>query len=258
MTVVRIVQLYPDELGVAGDRGNVLALVARLTAAGLEAEVIEYRRDDQLPDTADLAVIGGGPLSAMRNIYTDLLVNTPRLHEWVADGTVFFAYGSGAELLGHSVALVPERRDGRGAADAALTEGGALEGLGIFPFRARRVRDRKVGYVLADSAAGRLVGFEDNASVWTRDPEAEPLGTVVVGGGNGDGTEGVLAGQSIATQMGGPLLPLNPELTDALVSSVGVRREIDIPSSAASPLDDYARRAREVITANASHVFSRI
>ena len=248
MTTVRVTQLYPDELGVAGDRGNVLALVARLTAAGVDSEVVEYRRGDQLPASTDLVVVGGGPLSAVRNIYTDLLVNGARLHEWAAAGTTFFAYGSGAELLGHSVELLPEGENG----------GGALEGLGIFPFRARRVRERTVGYVVVEAEVGRLVGFEDNASVWTVDDGARPLGTVVTGDGNGDGTEGVVAGASVATQMGGPLLPLNPLLTDALVASAAGARGIELTAAVPSALDDYARKAREVMTVNASHVFSRI
>lgn len=259
MTVVRIVQLYPDELGVAGDRGNVLALVARLSVAGLESEAVEYHRGDELPDRADLVVIGGGPLSAMRTVYTDLLVNRHRLEEWFEEGTTFFAYGSGAELLGHSIALLPERRND--PVEPSTGDGGsALEGLGLFPFRARRVRERTVGYVVADSSAGRLVGFEDNASTWILDDGAEPLGTLVAGGGNGNATtgEGVLAATSVATQMGGPLLPLNPGLTDALVASAAARGEFEFVPAVASPLDEYARRAREVMTANAAHVFSRI
>src|SRR5690554_2733484 len=67
-----IVQLYPEELGVAGDRGNVMAISARLERAGLAARVVEYRRGDDFPADADFVVIGSGPLSAMRNIYDDL------------------------------------------------------------------------------------------------------------------------------------------------------------------------------------------
>ena len=243
MTSATIVQLYPDELGVAGDRGNLLALSARLTSAGIEHEVVEYRRGDAFPTNADAVVVGSGPLSAMRNIHADLTANADTLRGWAADGVPIFAYGSGAELLSHGIELIA---------------GGTLEGIGIFPFRAARVTERKVGYILVNTAWGQLVGFEDNASVWKLDESATRLGTVTAGSGNGDGHEGVVMGTSIATHIGGPALPLNPRLGDQLVSAVAARLGIDAAPPAATEIDEYARKAREVIVANAAHVFSRI
>lgn len=238
-----IVQLYPRELGAAGDRGNVLALARRLEAAGVETEAVEYSRGDTLPASADLVVIGNGPLSAMRTVHSDLLGIASRLGEWVADGVPVFAYGAGAELLGHGVDLL---------------DGSRLAGIGIFPLSVTRTTNRKVGYIIVDSVFGRLVGFEDNASVWTPDAGATPLGTVTAGVGNGDGSEGVTVGISIATQLGGPVLPLNPELTASLVGAVAARRGVALTPREANPLDDYATNARAVIIANATHHFSRI
>lgn len=244
MTSARLVQLYPDELGGAGDRGNVLALTARLSAAGIETELVEHHRGDVLPDSADVVLVGNGPLSAMRTILDDLRSNAATISGWCDAGVPFFAYGSGAELLGRRIELL---------------DGSTIEGLGAFPFVATRVTKRTVGYVVVDSQWGRLVGFEDNASEWSLESGAEPLGQVSLGDGNGDGGEGVLAGSSIATQVGGPVLPLNPILTDVLVREVARRLGVALPQrSPNSELDEYARRAREVIVDNASHRFSRI
>lgn len=243
MTQATIVQLYPDELGVAGDRGNLLALSARLTAAGIVPQVIEYRRGGEFPGHADAVIIGGGPLSAMRNVHDDLTTHGDRLREWADSGVPIFAYGSGAELLSHGIDL------------ADSTE---LPGLGLFPFRARRTKERKVGYVLVSTANGQLVGFEDNASVWTLDAGSDALGTMTAGNGNGDGREGCVVGASIATQIGGPALPLNPRLGDALVASVASRLGVATVPAAPTEIDEFARRARDVIIANAKHVFSRI
>lgn len=243
MTAVTIVQLYPDELGVAGDRGNVLALIRRFESAGFEPEVVAYRRGDALPASADLVVVGGGPLSAMRNIHADLLSLGDTLSSWFRSGVPFFAYGSGAELLGTAITLL---------------DGSVIGGLGLFPLQTARTPTRKVGYVTADTAFGQLVGFEDNASVWTIAGDGEVLGTITAGVGNGDGREGVLVGDSIATQMGGPLLPLNPALTDVFVRVVAGRLGVEVAQGDTRILDDYATRARGVILANARHVFSRI
>jgi CobQ-like glutamine amidotransferase family enzyme len=240
-----IVQLYPDELGVAGDRGNVLALRARLEHAGIETEVVEHRVGDEFPRDADVVLVGNGPLSAMRNILDDLRGISGRLVALADSGAPFFAYGSGAELLGAGITLL---------------DGSRLEGVGIFPFSAVRTTERKVGYVVEDTPFGRLAGFEDNASLWQLAAAAVPFGRLVAGGGNGDGRhEGVRLGDSIATQLGGPALPLNPILTDALLTAAATRKGIVYARKQGdAKLDKYADQARQVIIANAKHVFSRI
>ena len=265
MSELTIVQLYPDELGVAGDRGNVMALTARLTHAGHSVTVIAHEVGSQLPTDVDLVIVGNGPLSAMRNIHSDLLANGDRLRALRASGTAVFAYGSGAELLGHSI---------------TLADGTSLEGLAVLPFRATRISTRAVGYVIVDSPFGQIVGFEDNASRWTLDAGAKPLGILEAGSGNGEGSvEGVLdtgtvgavvsgtvvsgtvvsGTVAIGTQVGGPALPLNPLLTDAIIASIGTRRGFTVINSERDEkFEYYATRARDVIIAHAKHVFSRI
>jgi CobQ-like glutamine amidotransferase family enzyme len=245
MSELTIVQLYPDELGVAGDRGNVMALTTRLGHAGHSVTVVAHEVGSELPTDVDLVVVGNGPLSAMRNIHADLLANGGRLRALRASGVPMFAYGSGAELLGHALTLL---------------DGTALEGLGILPFRATRVATRSVGYVIIDSPFGQIVGFEDNASRWTLDSAARPLGILEAGTGNGEGSvEGVRDGSAIGTQVGGPVLPLNPLLTDAIIASMGERRGFAVgPSAQDAQLDRYATRARAVVISHAKHVFSRI
>jgi CobQ-like glutamine amidotransferase family enzyme len=246
MTSVTIVQLYPDELGVAGDRGNVLALRERLARSGVAVNVVEYTVGDTFPTDCDLVVVGNGPLSAMRNVHADLVGLASHLRQLVTTAVPLFAYGSGAELLGHGI---------------DLPDGPALEGLGILPFRAERIATRKVGYIVTETPFGQIVGFEDNASAWHLDDGASPLGKLLEGGGNSAaaGGEGVLEGALIGTQVGGPVLPLNPALTDAVIAFVAERSGFEyVPAVGDTALDTYAARAREVILANAKHVFSRI
>ena len=69
---IRIAQLYPDLLGVTGDRGNVDVLATRLRAAGISVEVTQVGIGDELPADTDILVIGNGPLSAMRRVAPDL------------------------------------------------------------------------------------------------------------------------------------------------------------------------------------------
>lgn len=245
MTYLTIVQLYPDELGVAGDRGNVMALRTRLENAGQTVTVVAHEVGSQLPTDIDLLVVGSGPLSAMRNIHQDLMAIGDRLRDLRTQGMTVFAYGSGAELLGRSI---------------TLQDGTVMPGLEILPFSASRVPSRAVGYIAVDSPFGRIVGFEDNASTWTLEPTAQPLGLLEVGVGNGIGSvEGVQAEAAIGTQIGGPVLPLNPVLTDAIIDLIATRRGFQAKYSEANArLDSYAANAREVIITHSKHVFSRI
>ncbi|WP_374945649.1 hypothetical protein [Agreia sp.] len=241
---VSILELYPDELEASGERGNVTALTARLERAGHLVTVTQHSIGQRVPNDADIVVIGNGPVSAVRAVHSDLLENASGLRTLADDGVPFFAVGAGAELLGGGI---------------TLTDGSILSGLGIFPFNARRGVPRQVGYIVVEAAQGTIVGFEDNASEWNLDSGAVPLGVVTSGGGNGNGREGVLSGASIATQTKGPVLPLNPSLTDAVIRAALERRDVAYaPSAAHAELDRLAAKSREVIVANVKSVFTTI
>ncbi|MCU1414708.1 MAG: hypothetical protein JWN80_2048 [Microbacteriaceae bacterium] len=245
MSALSILQLYPDELGVAGDRGNVMAVRERLQRSGHEVTIVEHVAGNKLPGAADLVVVGNGPLSAMRNVHADLLASADTLRGYVASGVPLFAYGSGAELFGHGITQL---------------DGSVMDGIEILPFSAERIQTRTVGYVLTETKFGGLVGFEDNASAWHLDRPADALGVLLEGGGNSDGNaEGVLFGSLIGTQIGGPVLPLNPLLTDAIIGFMAANSGFDYaPSAELLDLDRYAEQARDVIVSHAKHVFSRI
>lgn len=234
MTTLRIVQLYPDLLGVTGDRGNVDVLAARARYAGFDVEVTSIAVGDPSPEGADVVVIGNGPLSAMRAVRDDLAARRDWLSATLADGAAALAVGGGAELLSEGVDLL---------------DGTRVDGLSIVPARVARTRQRRVGYVVAETADGRLVGFEDHASEWTLTdaaPAGIRYGTVIAGNGSvAGGTETLVVDGLYATNVQGPVLPLNPQLADALLRRaagagyvVGVEHE---------SVDRHARAARAEI-----------
>jgi CobQ-like glutamine amidotransferase family enzyme len=230
---VSLLELYPDELEASGERGNITALKTRLERAGHRVVVRQHTVDGKLPSDVDIVVIGNGPVSAVRAVHADILSNAAALRSL-----------AGAELFGGGI---------------TLADGTVLEGIGIFPFTAQRGVPRQVGYIVVETAHGTVVGFEDNASRWNLDTGAVPLGVVTSGGGNGNGREGVLAGASIATQTKGPVLPLNPSLSDAVIRSALERRDVAYaPSAAHAELDRLAAKSRDVIVANVKSVFTTI
>ncbi|MFF5626701.1 type 1 glutamine amidotransferase [Microbacterium sp. NPDC012755] len=234
---VRIVQLYPVELGITGDRGNVRALQVRLERAGVPVDVVRVGIGEALPADADIIVLGNGPLSAMRIVADDLRARAAELERFVEAGRSLFAIGASAELLSEGVDLL---------------DGESLEGLGLFPFRVARTRDRNVGYIIADAPFGRVIGFEDHASRWTLGPQADAAGTVVAGKGSFslDGAAGeiVRRGESYASNVQGPALPLNPQWSDAILTAVTARRGIAWSAGDAhTHLNEYADGARAAI-----------
>lgn len=234
---VRIVQLYPVELGITGDRGNVRALQVRLERAGIPVEVVRVGIGEPIPADADILVFGNGPLSAMRIVLDDLRTRAAELEAFVASGRSLFAIGASAELLSEGVDLL---------------DGEKIEGLGLFPFRVARTRERTVGYVIVDTPDGRVIGFEDHASRWTLGADAVAFGAVVEGKGSfrsGDAAgEIVRRGEAYASNVQGPALPLNPKWTEAILRATTSRRGIEWSANDAhAPLNEYADGARAAI-----------
>jgi len=238
---LRILQLYPAELGLTGDRGNVLALCTRLERSGITAERLHYNAGDEFPKQIDMLVIGNGPLSAMRRVGTDLSRHAEKIRTLATDGLPIFAVGAGAELFSHGVTAL----DGTG-----------LSGIGVFPFRVIRTTERRVGYIVASGALGDLIGFEDHASTWVLDDEAVAYSRVVSGGGSiapGDDTEApgesLRVNNSFATNVQGPVLPLNPWLSDQLIRAAAERASLNYElSEGHGKLDVLAEGARQTIT----------
>ncbi|PKI93012.1 glutamine amidotransferase [Actinomycetales bacterium SN12] len=236
MTQISIVQLYPAELGITGDRGNVRALEQRLRARGVESTTAHVGMGERMPEDADIVVIGNGPLSALRGVHADFVARAEELRSFIADDRTLFAVGGSAELLG-------ERID--------LTDGDSVAGLGVMPYRVARTRDRRVGYITVRTPDAAVVGFEDHASEWTLTDATTGYGTVVAGRGSyarGESRgEFVRHRNAVTGNVQGPVLPLNPALADVLVSTVAARRGLDLPGATPSSFDEYAKGARDAI-----------
>ena len=240
---LRIVQLYPDLLGVTGDRGNVEVLATRAGAQGAEITVETFGIGEGDLSGADIVVIGNGPLSALRTVMPDLIARRGALEAHLAAGGVVLAVGAGAEALGTSISAGADR----------------LEGLCLAPFRIERGTTRKVGYVVAEAPEGRIIGFEDHASRWVFDDDSTPWAQVVAGKGGFDAGEGYASRGLLATTIQGPLLPLNPALADALIARAAEHAGITLaPATGLDDVDAYAAGARAKIESLQDKQFTAI
>ena len=209
---IRVLTLYPEELNIYADRGNLLFLRQRCLWRGIELTESGRGIGETFdPDEVDLIYIGGGQDRDQEIVGRDLLeTKAESVLAFGAAGGPILAVCGGFQLLGREWTVSGELRDG----------------LGLFDVRTERgTGERLIGPVAIDATfAGRdltVAGFENHAGRTWLGPEATPFGTVVAGHGNNDsdGTEGVRQGNAIGTYLHGPLLPKNHLLADLLIAS---------------------------------------
>ncbi|HVC14448.1 MAG TPA: hypothetical protein VND62_06270 [Acidimicrobiales bacterium] len=200
-----VVVVHPDLLGTYGDGGNGVVLVQRARWRGMDADLVEARSDARLP-AGDLYCLGGGE-DAAQTASAERLRADSVLEAQVARGVPVLAVCAGYQIVGRSF---------------AASDGRLLPGVGLLDVAtAKGPGPRPVGEVLAeplDPALAPLTGFENHGGLTTRGPDAPPLARVVVGVGNGDGTEGTRSGHVVGTYLHGPVLARNPALADLLLS----------------------------------------
>lgn len=223
-----LVHLYPLEMNIYGDRGNIIALRQRCAWRGIALDVRASGIDDPLDaDAADLFFFGGGQDQEQFAVAADLAGDKANaVARAVEDGAALLAVCGGYQLLG----------------DYFQTRTGRIEGTGLFPVWTEAGPRRNIGDVLARSDLGgrsrTLVGFENHSGRTFLRPGAHPLARVAIGSGNNgdDGTEGVVRGGAIGTYLHGSILPKNPWLVDHLIATALRRRHPDGPPLV--PLDD--------------------
>lgn len=236
-SAVRVGLVYPELLGTYGDRGNAVVLVQRCKWRGIPAELVEVHAGRPIPDSLDVYLFGGGEDDPQLMAANGMRASRHAVDRARANGAVILAVCAGFQLLGHRY-------------DAA--DGSVIEGAGIIDATTRAGSHRIIGEVVVEPTPSplwgpvgpppTLTGFENHGGRTTLGEGVEPLGRVVSGGGNGDGSggDGALGERLVATYMHGPVLPRNPELADRLLSWV--------VTSSGSPLpeldSDLERRLR--------------
>ncbi len=206
---VRVGLIYPELLGTYGDRGNAVVLVQRLRRRGIAATLVEVAAGSVIPASLDLYLLGGGEDNPQSAAAAGMRVSAANIEQARSAGAVVFAVCAGFQNIG----VTYETGDGE-----------HIEGLGLIDARTVAGPDRLIGEVVVEPPAGiglpLLTGFENHSGRTRLGPDTSPLGAVRVGGGNGDGVDGVLGDRVLGTYLHGPVLPRNPALADFLLEWV--------------------------------------
>lgn len=198
--------LYPSKMNIYGDRGNVIVLSRRAAWRGIEPRVIDLDIGDEIPDDIDVFFFGGGQDQEQIAVSNDLAGEKgERLRRAIEHGAAALTVCGGYQLFGH--VYRPH--------DAAT-----LPGIGVFDLETVAGNERFIGNVVAESAWGELIGFENHSGLTWLGSGVEPMGQVVHGRGNNgtDGTEGARYRNALGCYLHGSILPKNPVLADWLIA----------------------------------------
>jgi len=211
---LRIAYLYPDQLNIYGDRGNILTLYQRCKWRGIEVKILTPGLNDRIdPEEGDLYFMGGGQDSQQIQVCEDMQrVKGEALKQAAANGAVYLTICGGYQLLGHY--YKPHAGD-------------ELRGLSLIDAYTVAGNTRYIGNVAIERPDGtKVVGFENHSGRTYLGKDVTPLGKVIHGNGNNgeDGWEGVAQGNLYGTYLHGSLLPKNPELADELITKALSRR----------------------------------
>lgn len=222
-----IVHVLPELLGTYGDRGNVEILSWRLKQREVSHEVLTVSVGDAIPTSADLYLLGGGEDDA-QIAAMELLAKNDTLEKALAGGAHIFAVCAGFQILGTQFPASGDR---------------VIRGLGLVGIETVSAKHRSVGEILTRPTVPieMLTGFENHGGQTRFIDELAPLGHVVKGIGNGQGSnvDGLVTPQIVATYMHGPALSRNPELADWILS-----RKLGPLATLAAPIFDQLHDER--------------
>lgn len=202
---ITILQLYPRDMNIYGDWGNVLVLKRRLEWHGYTANLLEYNQGDAFPDDVDIIVGGGGQDSGQDSVQNDLLKISPKLRELAENDTPMLMICGLYQMFGKFF---------------KAQDGHIIDGIGLLDIETHAGPERLIGNITTESGQfGQIIGYENHSGQTYLGKDVEPLGKVIKGAGNNgqDETEGARYRNVIASYLHGSLLPKNPAIADFLI-----------------------------------------
>jgi len=230
---LKILHLYPKEMNLYGDHGNIMALVKRCEWRGIKTEVIAHEPGELIPDDIDIIFGGGGQDSNQNTIEDDLRKIGPQLKALVETDTPALVVCGLYQLFGEYF---------------QTAEGRKIEGIGILDLCTIAGKNRLIGNVVIDeSEFGEVVGYENHSGLTRLGKNVKPLGTISKGYGNNgdDELEGARYHNCVGTYLHGPILPKNPRITDFLIAKA-IERQTGSPAKLERLNDNIEVKAHKV------------
>jgi len=241
--VIKIAMLYPHEMNIYGDHGNLESLTHRAELYGLTVEQILYEPGDKFPSDADIVLGGGGQDSGQGKITNDLMKIAPKLQKMASNGIPMLMICGLYQLFGNYF----------------LTGAGEkIPGIGIFDTYTEAGPARLIGNIVTNWDGQQLVGYENHSGLTYLNAGQKSFAAVIKGAGNNgeDNTEGARTNNVFGSYLHGPILPKNTVLADELLSLAAGRKfgdkklapRDDTAAKKLYILDELAAQARTIAT----------
>lgn len=221
---LQLTHLYPKEMNIYGDRGNIITLQRRAQWRGIELKVVELGLKQKLAES-DMYFMGGGQDNDMFAVFEDLIKSKKTaIEKEVAKGKVFLLICGAFQLFGKFFLDASARK---------------INGLGILPVETKapgdQVKDRCLGNLVSEIEpellieiegayenilSSTLVGFENHSGqTYSLVKNMQALGRVRYGKGNNaeEKLEGFRFKNIFGSYSHGSILPKNPHLADLLI-----------------------------------------
>ena len=203
---LKLAHLYPKELNLYGDIGNIIALKKRCEWRGIELEINNIDIGDNLTEH-DIYFIGGGQDKQQIDVSYELQNHKEFLTAEMEKGAVILAICGGFQLLAQYYQAADRTR---------------LLGINLLDAYTIAGKSRLIGNVTAEVdflEPNTLVGFENHIGHTYLQGDTKPLAKILIGKGNNgkDFTEGARHKNVFGTYLHGALLPKNPHFTDYLM-----------------------------------------
>ncbi len=227
---INLLHLYPRDMNIYGDYGNVLTLKRRLEWHGYTVNVLDYNPGDTFPKNVDLIVGGGGQDSGQDIIQKDLLTIGPLLRKLANSGVPMLMICGMYQLFGKFF----KTKDGH-----------IIKGIELLNIETYAGPERLIGNIVIENPEfGQVIGYENHSGQTFLSHGVRPFGRVSKGAGNNgqDDTEGARYKNVIGSYCHGSLLPKNPAVADFLIEKAAIRKYGEFTPSVVD--DQFADAAR--------------
>jgi len=224
---LRIVHLFPDEMGIFGDVGNVTALAKRAQWSGIRVSVENIGLSDAVPDGADVYMLGSGSTAGLRAVLATMPKLSRALSRANSSGATIVAIGAGLHVL---------------SARLTIADSESFDGVGLLDATSQLRSQRLVGPVAGRVGSRDVTGYVNSGHdiIGTHRPLIEHIeGIEIV-------TDGVDAPGILGTHLHGPFLPMNPQFADDIIEKhTGV--SVDTNDQRVRRATEAASRSRDAL-----------
>jgi len=202
MKEIKLLQLFPDAMGMYGDRQNLRAIRQRVREMGLECNIYYGDENDLSIDGYDLIYIGNGSTKNLLNICNYLTRMSTKICAKIEGGQMFFVSGSSRLLFGRGF---------------VTSTGETRQGVGMFDYSGICDREIFISNVISTPVFDELsICLGDiNRCAHIIGENRYPLFNIIRGGSddkNGGGYEGTLYKNFFGTWQTGAVIARNPAL----------------------------------------------